>query len=67
MTPERKRIRINCPKCKRTELVKRESCDYPDAVRIDIVCPRCWDGDFSEDFYYDKKGNHITRDPLEQP
>jgi hypothetical protein len=36
-------------------------------VRLEIVCPKCDDGDFHEPFYYDAQGKHIFRDPDEPP
>jgi hypothetical protein len=30
---------------------------------MEIICPKCDDGDFHEPFYYDARGRHITRDP----
>jgi len=54
---------LRCPKCGKQKTTKRQPEDYPEAVRMEIVCPKCDDGDFHEPFYYDADGTHITRDP----
>jgi len=61
------RLLLRCPKCRRTQHTDRQEHDYPEAVRLEIVCPECDDGDFHEPFYYDENGKHICRDPDETP
>jgi len=58
-----KEIDLHCPKCKRTMSVERQDTDYPEAVRLEVTCNECDDGDFAESFYYDSAGKHIIRDP----
>jgi len=60
-------IQLRCPKCKRKLTVKREPEDYPEAVRLEVTCPRCNGGDFAETMYFDASGKHITRDPRRTP
>lgn len=59
------RIPILCPECGNAVLAKRDPTDYPEAVRLEVLCPECAGGDFTESFYFDKNGEHITRDPME--
>jgi hypothetical protein len=61
------RLLLRCPKCRREMPVARADYDYPEAVRMEIVCPECDDGDFHEPFYYDAQGKQICRDPAETP
>ena len=61
------RLLLRCPKCGRSQATDRQENDYPEAVRLEIVCPKCDDGDFHEPFYYDAQGKHIYRDPEETP
>lgn len=56
-------MELRCPKCGKKKSTAREPYDYPEAVRMEIICPKCDDGDFHEPFYYDARGRHITRDP----
>ena len=56
-------ILLRCPKCKREMQVQRDETDYPEAVRAEVWCDRCDDGDFHELSHYDADGNHIVRDP----
>jgi hypothetical protein len=56
-------ILLRCPKCNREMQVARDYTDYPEAVRVEVTCDRCDDGDFSELMHFDADGNHITRDP----
>ncbi len=42
---------------------ERVDTDYPEAVRLEVRCDKCDNGDFSETMYYDAAGKHITRDP----
>ena len=56
-------IFLVCPDCKRAMEVKRDESDYPEAVRVEVRCDECDDGDFSEVCQYDANGKHITRDP----
>lgn len=56
-------ILLKCTKCKRQKMTERLDVDYPEAVMVQIICPECDTGDFSEVFYYDKNGKHIIRDP----
>lgn len=61
------KIELRCPRCNRKpEMIDREPTDYPEAVRIEIVCMTCDDGESSETFQYDADGNHITRDPTQK-
>lgn len=57
------RIKLECPKCRRTQLTEREPTDYPEAVLIRVTCPDCNAGDFAETMQFDSAGKHITRDP----
>ena len=43
--------------------VQRDEHDYPEAVRVEVRCDECDDGDFAEVCQYDAAGKHITRDP----
>ena len=56
-------IELRCPDCKKTLTVKRDEHDYPEAVRVEVRCDECDDGDFAEVCHYDADGKHITRDP----
>jgi hypothetical protein len=56
-------IFLRCPRCGKKKMIDRTTDDYPDAERVEIICPKCDDGDFHETMYYDKAGKHITRDP----
>jgi len=38
-----------------------------EAIRIEVTCPDCDTGDFSEMMQFDEDGRHITRDPDETP
>lgn len=57
------RLLLRCPRCKREMMVDREPTDYPEAVRAEVTCDRCDDGDFAEMMQFDAQGRHITRDP----
>lgn len=59
------RLLLRCPKCRREMMVDREPTDYPEAVRVEVTCPECNAGDFSETMHFDAAGKHITRDPDE--
>ena len=59
----RTHILLRCPDCKREIEVKRDEHDYPEAVRVEVRCDKCDDGDFAEVMHYDADGKHITRDP----
>lgn len=56
-------IILRCTVCKREQNTERLDVDYPEAVMVQIVCPDCDIGNFSEVFYYDAEGKHIIRDP----
>lgn len=56
-------IELRCPRGARSLSVARDEYDYPEAVRVEVVCDKCDDGDFAEVMHYDADGNHITRDP----
>lgn len=56
-------ILLRCPECKREMEVQRDEHDYPEAVRLEVRCDECDDGDFAEVCQYDAAGKHITRDP----
>jgi hypothetical protein len=58
-------IPLLCYECGFAVLTPRQPTDYPEAVRIETLCPECAGGDFSEVFHYDRQGRHITRDPDE--
>lgn len=47
-------------------LVARGPFDYPEAVRLELLCDECGDGGFDEPFYFDRNGEHIVRD-IEDP
>ena len=62
--PRSSEVLLVCPECGRRQKVAREPTDYPDAVRVEVLCDGCDDGGgFPEVFQYDAAGNHITRDP----
>lgn len=61
--PPSGRMPLRCPKCDRATTVARHRWDYPEAVRMELLCPSCSNGDFAEPFYFDAAGKHITRDP----
>ena len=44
-------------------MTPRQPYDYPEAVRLEVLCGECAGGDFAESCYYDRADNHITRDP----
>lgn len=52
-----------CADCKKSMEVRRDEHDYPEAVRVEVRCDKCDDGDFAEVMHYDADGKHITRDP----
>jgi hypothetical protein len=56
-------IPILCPECGNAALTPRQPYDYPEAVRLEVLCGECAGGDFAESCYYDRADNHITRDP----
>ncbi|KRG43218.1 hypothetical protein ARC78_07585 [Stenotrophomonas pictorum JCM 9942] len=56
-------ILLRCPDCKRELQVQRDEMDYPEAVRVEVRCDQCDDGDFAEVMHFDADGQHITRDP----
>ena len=55
-------IELRCPDCKKMMVVRRDEHDYPEAVRVEVRCDDCDDGDFAEVCHYDANGIHITRD-----
>ncbi len=55
-------ITLRCPACCRTISVNRVATDYPEAVRVEVKCDICYDGD-DEVMQFDAAGRHITRDP----
>lgn len=57
------KIALLCPECGCAYRTPREPYDYPEAVRIELLCIDCAGGDFTESCYYDRAGEHITRDP----
>lgn len=57
------KIAILCPKCGAATMTPRQPLDYPEAVRIELLCGECSRGDFAESLYYDRDDRHITRDP----
>ena len=56
------RMLLKCPKCMRKEFIPRFFNDPEEAARLEVVCPGCDIGDFSEHAYFDINGSHITRD-----
>lgn len=56
-------ILLRCPYCKREMEAERADTDYQEAVRMEVRCDKCDNGDFAETMYYDAAGKHITRDP----
>lgn len=60
-------ILLRCYDCKREMEVQRDEHDYQEAVRVEVRCDECDDGDFAEVFQYDAAGKHITRDPSLPP
>lgn len=57
------KIAILCPDCGNAARVPRTAHDYPEAVRLEVQCGECGQGNFPEPFYFDRAGEHITRDP----
>lgn len=57
------KIAVLCPRCGDAVRAPREPFDYPEAVRLEVLCAECARGDFAESCYYDREGRHITRDP----
>ena len=59
--PKPNKIHVRCLKCKRMKLNQdRDEClDPDDAVIVEVICPKCDDGDFHLEIYYDKDGNVI--------
>jgi hypothetical protein len=56
-------IPILCPECGLATLTPRQPYDYPEAVRLELLCEECGKGGFPESCYYDRDDKHITRDP----
>lgn len=59
-------ITLYCRKCLTSMLVARDATDPKEAVILQTACPLCDNGDFVESMYYDKDGNHITRDWMKE-
>lgn len=59
------KIALLCPECGAACRTPREPYDYPEAVRLEVLCAECARGDFAESCYYDRADEHITRDPEE--
>jgi hypothetical protein len=57
------KIAILCPECGEAAMTPRQPYDYPEAVRLEVLCGECAGGDFAESCYYDRDDKHITRDP----
>lgn len=57
------KIAVLCPECGNAVLAPRAPYDYPEAVRLEVLCGECARGDFAESCYYDRDDEHITRDP----
>ena len=60
-----KDIEINCSKCNKLGIANRDETDPPHAVRMQLHCPECNDGNFDEPMYFDAKGKHIIAAPYE--
>ena len=56
-------IAIVCPLCEKRVDTPRQEHDYPEAVRMILKCPDCWDGDFDECTYFDANGKPVEYDP----
>ena len=41
-------ILLRCRYCARQMEVERDEYDYPEAVRVEVKCDKCDDGDFAE-------------------
>jgi len=52
-------IIIRCPKCKRTLLEKKWPKDSKEAKFCESLCPKCDDGDFHTEVFYDEQNNII--------
>lgn len=52
-------ITLVCPRCPATLTVERMEIDPPDAVKIEVQCPKCDQGDFGESHYFDFAGRLI--------
>jgi len=56
-------ITVECPTCGKKVRSPRQDYDYPEAVRMRLVCPDCWDGDFDDPTYFDAMGKVVDYDP----
>lgn len=52
-------IILRCPKCKRTQLERKWSNDPKEAKICESLCPKCDNGDFYEEVFYDKDNKVI--------
>lgn len=57
------RIQLWCPKCGHHYIADREKYDYPEAVMLELECPKCVvSGEFESSTYWDNKGNEVLYD-----
>lgn len=54
------RIELRCPICKKSQLVERDAGDPPSAVRAELSCPSCWDGDRDAPAFFDAAGAWVN-------
>lgn len=52
-----------CVTCGKRVASPRQPYDYPEAVKMVLKCPDCWDGDFDEPSYFDASGAPVEYDP----
>ena len=64
--PQMEKIKCRCPKCQREIDVPKWPSDPQEAFRVEIICPKCDEGDRDEPMYFDKDNIHIVRDYASQ-
>lgn len=52
-------ISLRCPRCWRSEIVKRVDYDPTNAVEAFLLCPDCDNGGFESVHYFDGEGKEI--------
>lgn len=55
-----KEILFRCPECRSEQMVERDEGDSPNAVRAEMSCPKCWDGDFDSPEFFDANGEWVN-------
>ena len=54
------RILLRCTECRSEQMVERDESDPPKAVRAEMACPECWDGDFDAPEFFDANGDWVN-------